>query len=124
MLSNKPNVLVMEEQRIIGFDLQVRFQKEGFAVISESNIKNLPSFKDDNTPFLIIACISLLKKLSGQPFNISFEECADNNDPYLNTDTLVFTADMNVLKKFSKPFNSYEIVNFVNEYLAGPAAGN
>jgi hypothetical protein len=114
MATNKATVLVMEEQKIICYDLQVCFRKKGFALLSECQLKNLKSFPNDASPLLIVASISLLKKNSAA--------CSDLNEgsELLSTDTVVLNNEMRLLKSFSKPFNSSDIVNFVNEYLAIP----
>jgi hypothetical protein len=76
-------------------------------------MKNLKSFHSDASPLLIVASISLLKK-NAAGCKVPLYE----TEGFLSTDTVVLNNEMHLLKKFSKPYLSSDIVNFVNEYLA------
>jgi hypothetical protein len=119
MTKNEVRVLVMEEQKITGFDLQVQFEQKGFAIADESEVENLPSVATDKTTFFLIASFSLLKR--NPEYTIEKRSETDqtvNYEEYANTDTLVLSSKMSVLKKFSKPFNAVDIVNFVHDYIS------
>jgi hypothetical protein len=121
MTKNEVRVLVMEEQKITSFDLQVQFEQKGFAIADESEVENLPSATADKTTFFLIASFSLLKQNPEYTFKKRSEYLKTiNHEEYVNTDTLVLSSEMSVLKKFSKPFNAVDIVNFVNDYISAP----
>jgi peptidyl-tRNA hydrolase len=106
-------ILVLERQHIVGFDLIQSLKNKGYNVVLESNFKEArPIMRILKPDFIIAESSAFQELLSGEEFEI-----LKKSYHFTNESMIVYTKELEVLAVFEKPFNSNELVQFLNNYL-------
>ena len=109
------NILVAEEQGILNFDIKKSLKARGFRIIEKTCGEDLGSLIKSRTPDLTITCIKHLTKfMPAKDFHEIWRSIITRSG---NTDTIVFNKGMKPIAFYSKPFNTNEIINFINDYI-------
>ena len=106
-------ILVFERQHIVGFDLIQSLKDKGYSVVLESDFREVRPIIGILKPDFIIAESSAFQEL------LPAEEFETIKKSYhlTNESMLVHTKELEVLAVFEKPFNSDELVQFLNNHL-------
>jgi hypothetical protein len=109
------NILVAEESGILNFDIKKSLKARGFKIIEKAGSEDVRYLIKSKTPDLTIACIRSLTKL--MPANDFYEIWRAMININGNTDTIIFDKSMNPLASYPKPFNTQDIIQFINEHI-------
>jgi hypothetical protein len=109
------NILVAEEPAIVNFDIKKSLKKRGFGIIEKADKEDLRWLLQNKTPDLTITCVRSLTKL--MPPRDFYEIWRSIVNWKGNTDTIIFDKSLNPLAFYTKPFNTEEIIDFVNKHL-------
>lgn len=117
-MSKDKLVFIIEQERLIGLDLQLQLEQNGYTVFRPLSLVDTETIIRHDTPDLIIANASIqrqdnfsrIKKYFGRqqlPIIFISGQLSDN-----------LTADkkLNIIGTFSKPFDSKEIVALVDNH--------
>jgi len=109
-------VLVAEEVRLVGFEISERLKRSGFKIIEKAGKEDLLHLMRTQTPDFTIATVrSLVNLLPAEDF---YKRWRSKTQWYGNTDTIIFDKSMCPLTSYSKPFDSNEIINFINNLIS------
>jgi DNA-binding response OmpR family regulator len=106
-------ILVLERQHIVGFDLIQSLKDKGYNVVLESDFKEAQSVMGILKPDFIIAESSALQELLPE----ERFEILKRSYHLTNESMIVHTKELDILAVFEKPFNSNELVQFLNKHL-------
>jgi hypothetical protein len=115
-LKNKCNVLVLEEQSIVAYDIQKQLEKSGCNVLNQKTMTVVLEIISKRMPDIIVGSVGLIRKLNNGNLNIIY---SNSFHRYINSDTVIITLRTGHIKRFPKPFDTMEIVDFINNYMSG-----
>lgn len=112
-------IFIIEPERIIGLELQLQLEKNGYSVFQSHSLADIEKFKDSFSPNLIIVDID--KEWPGNHEQIN----KILNSPWLSV--ICISTDkhkikekeykgVNIIGAFLKPFDSKEIITMVDKY--------
>jgi hypothetical protein len=108
-------ILVAEEPGILNFDIKKTLKDRGFSIMEKGCGEDLKLLIKSRTPDLTITSLKCLAKFM-PPKDLNKLDRININ-PKGNTDTIIFDKQMNPIAFYPKPFNTNEIINFINQYL-------
>lgn len=98
-------ILILEDQRIVGFDLERQLKKNGFSVMYHKSYEDVINGMQNELPQIIISSV---KELENNKLENGFSVELNEAD----TSTLVIQQQSGI-RSFEKPYNIEDIISFI-----------
>lgn len=112
-------ILIIETDQITGLDLQIQLNGKGFNISKAIKLTDIKDIVDKDRPDLIIASTDIKK--NKEDFEKLKKLFIEYNLPiiYISTNLtnrIMKEPELKIIGTFSKPFNTMDIIKFVNKY--------
>ena len=113
------HILIIETDQITGLDLQMQLEREGFDIYKATKLTDIKDIVDRDKPDLIIASTDI--KNNQNDFSKLKKLFTKYKLPiiYISTNPInriTKEPELKIIGAFSKPFNTLDIIKFVNKY--------
>ena len=113
------HILIIETDQITGLDLQIQLKGKGFDISRATRLTDIKDIVDRNRPDLIIASTDI--KNNQDDFDKLKKIFIKYNLPiiYISINPInriTKEPELKIIGAFSKPFNTLDIIKFVNKY--------
>lgn len=118
-MKNHKQILIIEQDRVVGLDLQLQLKKNGFSVDRPISIDDAEISISQNKPDLIIADTNIKKQNIFERIKINlkkFQRPMIWIGTITNKETAKCSKGINLIGVFSKPFECANIVKLIVKY--------
>lgn len=123
----KSKMVIIEDQLVVGHDLQKQLQKQGWNVVFGKTIEDIVMTLNNKKSDVVIASPGVLmrsrtkemKNLTKEGDRVlqSINETMENGLKNRTADTLILNGDQDTFVRFPKPYNTVDLVKYVVECL-------
>ncbi|MDP2385423.1 MAG: hypothetical protein Q8M29_03555 [Bacteroidota bacterium] len=120
-------MVIIEDQLVVGYDLQKQLQKQGWNVVFGKTIEDIVMALNNKKSGVVIASPGVLmrsytkevKTLTKEGNRVlqSINETMANGLKNRTADTLILNRDQDTFIRFPKPYNTVDLVNYIIECL-------
>lgn len=109
-----PNkILILEDQRIIGFDLETQLKRNGYCVSYKHSFEDIHEKFLSGLPEIVISSLRALKNSPELPNPEFFTNLSSINSNESKNDTIIIDKICGQIKHFEKPYKTDDIISFV-----------
>lgn len=118
-MSKQKRIFILDQNRIVGFDLKMQLENNGYVICRQDSFVDLQLLAGQNAPDLIVSDIGIQQQDDFKEVKTIFMQrqlpiiCIGTST---NEQATKDCKGINIIGTFSKPFDSKEILELVDQY--------